>query len=85
MSTATILSQADLALKNSSYPALRRLSVEGEENEAVVASFLEETSAFRQVSLCVPERLLSADGAARTWPQRDSTDGFFIAAFERRS
>lgn len=60
-------------------------SVEPEENEAVVASFLEETSAFRQVSVSVPERLLSATGAARTWPQRDSTDGFFIAAFERRS
>jgi len=61
-------------------------SVEPEENEAVVASFLEEEgAAFRQVSVPVPERLLSAAGAARTWPQRDRADGFFIAAFERRS
>jgi len=61
-------------------------SVEPEENESVVASFLaEEGAAFRQVSVPVPERLLTAAGAARTWPQRDRTDGFFIAAFERRS
>lgn len=61
-------------------------SVEPEENESVVASFLEEEgAAFRQVSVPVPEGLLSAGGAARTWPQRDRADGFFIAAFERRS
>ena len=61
-------------------------SVEPEENESVVASFLEEEgAAFRQISVPVPERLLTAAGAARTWPQRDQSDGFFIAAFERRS
>jgi 16S rRNA C967 or C1407 C5-methylase (RsmB/RsmF family) len=32
----------------------------------------------------VPAGLLTKDGAARTWPQRDDTDGFFVAAFERR-
>src|SRR3954451_3837485 len=36
MSPPPIPSQADLALKNSSYPALRRLSVEGEENALVI-------------------------------------------------
>jgi 16S rRNA (cytosine967-C5)-methyltransferase len=60
-------------------------SVEPEENESVVASFLKENGSFRQVSVPVSERLLSAAGAARTWPQRDRADGFFIAAFERRS
>lgn len=60
-------------------------SVEPEENEAVVASFLKENGAFRQISVDVPERLLSGNRAARTWPQRDGADGFFIAAFERRS
>lgn len=60
-------------------------SVEPEENEAVVAAFLEENGAFRQVSVAVPDRLRSGELAARTWPQRDGTDGFFIAAFERRS
>jgi 16S rRNA (cytosine967-C5)-methyltransferase len=60
-------------------------SVEPEENEAVVASFLEENGAFRQISVDAPEGLRSGDGAVRTWPQRDGADGFFIAAFERRS
>jgi 16S rRNA (cytosine967-C5)-methyltransferase len=60
-------------------------SVEPEENEEVVASFLEEQGAFRQVSVAVPERLGTESLAARTWPQRDGADGFFIAAFERRS
>lgn len=60
-------------------------SIEPEENEAIVASFLEENGAFGQISVDVPERLRSGDRAVRTWPQRDGTDGFFIAAFERRS
>jgi 16S rRNA (cytosine967-C5)-methyltransferase len=60
-------------------------SVEPEENEAVVASFLEENSDFGEVSMAVPHALRSGRAAARTWPQRDGADGFFIAAFERRS
>jgi 16S rRNA (cytosine967-C5)-methyltransferase len=60
-------------------------SIEPEENEAVVAFFLEENGAFRQISVDVPEPLRSGERAARTWPQRDGADGFFIAAFERRS
>lgn len=61
-------------------------SIEPEENEAVVASFLEERSDFRSARLTAPIRLLNEPGtAARTWPQRDGADGFFIAALERRN
>jgi 16S rRNA (cytosine967-C5)-methyltransferase len=60
-------------------------SVEPEENEEVVASFLEAHTAFELIRPDVPERLLTNEGtAARTWPQRDGTDGFFVAAFEKR-
>ncbi|HZH92448.1 MAG TPA: 16S rRNA (cytosine(967)-C(5))-methyltransferase RsmB [Pyrinomonadaceae bacterium] len=59
-------------------------SVEPEENEEVVAAFLETQSSFELIRPDVPERLLTKDGAARTWPQRDDVDGFFVAAFERR-
>jgi 16S rRNA (cytosine967-C5)-methyltransferase len=59
-------------------------SVEREENEEVVAAFLETHAAFRLIRPDVPERLLTNDGAARTWPQRDDTDGFFVAAFEKK-
>ncbi|HYO98674.1 MAG TPA: 16S rRNA (cytosine(967)-C(5))-methyltransferase RsmB [Pyrinomonadaceae bacterium] len=59
-------------------------SVEPEENEEVVTAFLETHRAFELIRPAVPERLLTNGGAARTWPQRDDTDGFFVAAFERR-
>jgi 16S rRNA (cytosine967-C5)-methyltransferase len=60
-------------------------SVEPEENEQVVEAFLRERQDFEQVFVQAPAPLLSEKGAARTWPQRDGADGFFIAAFERRS
>jgi 16S rRNA (cytosine967-C5)-methyltransferase len=60
-------------------------SVEREENEEVVAAFLHQNRAFRQVSPSVLAPFQSASGAARTWPHREGADGFFIAAFERRS
>ncbi|MDQ1560280.1 MAG: rRNA (cytosine967-C5)-methyltransferase [Pyrinomonadaceae bacterium] len=58
-------------------------SVEPEENEEVVAAFLATHPAFELTRPDVPERLLTETGAARTWPQRDDTDGFFVAAFEK--
>ena len=58
-------------------------SVEPEENEMVVAAFLATFSEFKQVSAKVSAPLLTASGAARTWPHRNDTDGFFIAVFER--
>jgi 16S rRNA (cytosine967-C5)-methyltransferase len=58
-------------------------SVEPEENEQVVARFLDEESGWKRVSLAVAAGLQSEDGGARTWPQRDGADGFFIAALER--
>jgi 16S rRNA (cytosine967-C5)-methyltransferase len=58
-------------------------SVEPEENEEVVSAFLETHKAFKLLRPDVAEHLLTNEGAARTWPQRDGTDGFFVAAFER--
>ncbi|HJR06457.1 MAG TPA: 16S rRNA (cytosine(967)-C(5))-methyltransferase RsmB [Pyrinomonadaceae bacterium] len=58
-------------------------SVEPEENEEVVVAFLETHAAFKLIRPDVPERLLTNSVAARTWPQRDDTDGFFVAAFQK--
>jgi 16S rRNA (cytosine967-C5)-methyltransferase len=80
-----ILAQAAKTVRSGGRLVYSTCSVEPEENEAVVASFLEENGAFGQISVDVPERLRSGEQAARTWPQRDGADGFFIAAFERRS
>ncbi len=61
-------------------------SIEPEENEAVVEKFLTKQSAFKKIQIpLVPEGLRTNSGAARTWPQRDGADGFFIACFERQS
>ncbi|MCA1614093.1 MAG: 16S rRNA (cytosine(967)-C(5))-methyltransferase RsmB [Acidobacteria bacterium] len=58
-------------------------SVEPEENEFVVARFLEKHADFRQTRADVPAGLLSSKGAARTWPHRDDADGFYVAVLER--
>jgi 16S rRNA (cytosine967-C5)-methyltransferase len=58
-------------------------SVELEENEEVVKTFLENNESFRAVELNLGSLQTSA-GAARTWPQRDGTDGFFVCVFERK-
>ena len=81
-----ILVNASRALRTGGRLVYSTCSVEPEENERVVESFLREAAGFRQVAAApAPARLLSAAGAARTWPQRDGTDGFFVAAFERDS
>ncbi|HYP52935.1 MAG TPA: 16S rRNA (cytosine(967)-C(5))-methyltransferase RsmB, partial [Pyrinomonadaceae bacterium] len=59
-------------------------SVEPEENEQVVESFLAGREGFARVPLeNVAAQFLTASGAARTWPHRDDADGFFVIAFER--
>ena len=60
-------------------------SVEPEENEHVVENFLREHEDFRRAILEVPAELQTENGAIRTWPHRHGTDGFFVAAFERRA
>jgi 16S rRNA (cytosine967-C5)-methyltransferase len=59
-------------------------SLEPEEDEQVVAAFLEMTDDFEPTSLEVKEGLRTMAGTARTWPHRDDTEGFFIAAFNRK-
>lgn len=58
-------------------------SVEREENEAVVESFIEERHDFRSSILDAAGEMQTADGSIRTWPHRDDIDGFFVKAFER--
>ena len=58
-------------------------SLEKEENEEVIIRFLDEESDFRRITPKVPEKFLTGEGFARTFPQRDQMDGFFIAVFEK--
>ncbi|HEV8590635.1 MAG TPA: hypothetical protein VGQ55_00925, partial [Pyrinomonadaceae bacterium] len=58
-------------------------SLEREENEEVCERFLSRNPEFRIVDPNMPEKYLTGDGYARTFPHRDNMDGFFVAAFGR--
>jgi 16S rRNA (cytosine967-C5)-methyltransferase len=58
-------------------------SLEREENEQVVAQFLETHSEFRPTRIDAPAEFLTTDGAARTFTHRDDADGFFVAVLEK--
>lgn len=58
-------------------------SIELDENEQVVLNFLSLHDQFTQIRPQLNPELLTESGAARTWPHRQGTDGFFIAAFKR--
>ncbi|MCY7376958.1 MAG: methyltransferase domain-containing protein, partial [Pyrinomonadaceae bacterium] len=79
-----ILENASKILKKNGRLIYSTCSLEREENEAVAEKFLEENKDFRRVQPKVPERFLTAENYARTFPQKDGTDGFFIAEFEKR-
>lgn len=59
-------------------------SVEPEENESVVQTFLENNMNFSLLPLPAAS-LLSSAGTSRTWPQHHDTDGFFVASLQRRN
>jgi 16S rRNA (cytosine967-C5)-methyltransferase len=59
-------------------------SLEKEENEDVCEAFLAENEEFGLVKPDLRDRFLTERGFARTYPQRDEMDGFFVAEFRRR-
>jgi 16S rRNA (cytosine967-C5)-methyltransferase len=59
-------------------------SLEREENEMVCADFERSNPHFIKTTPSVPDRFLTVDGFARTWPSRDEMDGFFIAVYGRK-
>ncbi|MGH9819078.1 MAG: hypothetical protein ACRD43_02815, partial [Pyrinomonadaceae bacterium] len=54
-------------------------SLEIEENEGVISRFLDLAGDFQKVKSSLPERFMTPDGFLRTYPHRDSMDGFFLA------
>ncbi len=81
-----ILTSASKMVKKGGRLIYSTCSLEIEENEAVVEAFLaekEESIVFEPVLPDVPGRLHTSQGFARTFPDRDGIDGFFIASLRR--
>ena len=80
-----LLKNASRAVRPGGLLIYSTCSVEAEENEGVAQTFLENSNSFTPTELALEKSLLTESGAARTWPHRDGTDGFFIRAFRRKS
>jgi 16S rRNA (cytosine967-C5)-methyltransferase len=79
-----LLENAARAVKPGGRLIYSTCSVEPDENEAVVKTFLENNENFGLGQLAFDESVITSAGMARTWPQRQGTDGFFICALERK-
>jgi 16S rRNA (cytosine967-C5)-methyltransferase len=82
---AQLLSNAAIGVKPGGRLIYSTCSVEPEENEEVVKSFLENNRTFNPVSITLAGGRQAAEGALRTWPHREGTDGFFISVLERKA
>ncbi len=58
-------------------------SLEKEENELVCSNFLVDNIEFQTVKPHISDSYLTPQGFARTFPQNNNMDGFFIAVFEK--
>ena len=79
-----ILHNASKVVKSGGRLIYSTCSLERQENEAVCENFLTQTTGFEKVLPQLPERFLTKDGFARTFPNRDNMDGFFIAVFQKK-
>jgi 16S rRNA (cytosine967-C5)-methyltransferase len=78
-----IMQNASKLLKKGGLLTFSTCSIEREENEEVCEQFIKENPDFQKIEPNVPRRFVTDEGFARTWPQRDDMDGFFIASFVR--
>lgn len=76
-----ILINASKAVRKGGLLVYSTCSLEPEENELVAGAFVSESNGFQKTIPTVPESFRTPEGYARTRPDRDRIDGFFIAAF----
>jgi 16S rRNA (cytosine967-C5)-methyltransferase len=81
----SILSNAAAMVRPGGRLVYSTCALEPEEDEMVVERFTKEHNEYAPVQLAAANDLQTETGAIRTWPHRQGTDGFFVAAFERRA
>ncbi len=79
-----ILENASKLVKRGGKLIYSTCSLEPEENESVIENFLKTNVDFEKIAPNVPERFLTGNGFARTFPSSDKMDGFFISELYRR-
>ncbi|MBS1797747.1 MAG: 16S rRNA (cytosine(967)-C(5))-methyltransferase RsmB [Acidobacteria bacterium] len=79
-----ILEQASKMVKSGGRLIYSTCSLEIEENEIVCERFLGGGAAFVKSPAGLPGSLTTAEGFARTFPQKHGIDGFFVAVFEKK-
>jgi len=77
-----ILKNASKLVKRGGKIIYSTCSIESEENEEVIESFVSATNGFSITAPNVKSEFLTESGFARTFPHRDNIDGFFIASLE---
>lgn len=86
----TLLTDASHAVRKWGFLLYSVCSIEAEENESIVNSFLSLNPHFQleNLSSTLPTRIhpfLDQNGFFRTYPHRDHMDGFFAALFKRKN
>jgi len=79
-----VLQNASKLVKQGGKLIYSTCSLETEENEAVCEKFLAENPDFNLIKPDLLKRFTTSEFFARTFPQRDEMDGFFIAVYERK-
>jgi 16S rRNA (cytosine967-C5)-methyltransferase len=79
----TILKNASKLMKKGGVLYYSTCSLEREENEEVIKEFLTLDTGFSISERDVDQRFVTPDGFMRTYPDRDGTDGFFLAILRR--
>jgi 16S rRNA (cytosine967-C5)-methyltransferase len=79
---ASLLARAASFTRSGGRLVYSTCSVEPEENEQVIAHFL-ESAPFRVIQPAAPFEMITPDNFVRAFPHRHGTDGFFAAVLEK--
>ncbi len=81
----SILENASKVIKDGGRIIYSTCSLERAENEDVINAFLSNNEGYSKVLPVFDDRFITSEGFVRTFPQRESMDGFFAAVLMREA